>query len=264
MQKTSTRFFLLTFTFVGSWLLLGQVNWMEMFGIREKSDATEEALGELYWDQVSAGKTVITDATVVDPVDKILTKICKENDIDRETIKLHVLDDSDINAFALPDGHLVILRGLINFADNEAELAGVIGHELAHIERNHIMKTLIKEVGLAVLVSMTTGDAGGVIVQESLRTLTSSAYSRTLEAEADEYAVTYLAKANINPEGLANFLYRLADEMPKMPDILNWISTHPETKERAVEIVNHITKQEFTATDVLSEEEWERLKEEVE
>ncbi|MGB0525525.1 MAG: M48 family metallopeptidase, partial [Flammeovirgaceae bacterium] len=253
MNKTFTRFILLVVGFVGSWLLLAQIDWMTHFGIREKTDATEKALGDLYWESIKSGEIVIEDEAVVEPVDQLLTHICKKNGIDRSEVKLHVIQKSEINAFALPDGHMVILTGLINFAEHESELAGVIGHELAHIQRNHIMKTLIKEVGLSVLVSMTTGDAGGVLVQETLRTLTSSAYSRKLEAEADKYAVKYLAKADMNPEGLANFLYRLAEEAADMPEILNWVSTHPETKARAVEIVNHMEANEFEEQAVLDD-----------
>ncbi|MCX8473257.1 MAG: M48 family metalloprotease, partial [Sediminibacterium sp.] len=85
---------------------------------------------------------------VVNSIDSIVTHICKSNKIDRETIIVHVLNKDEINAFALPNGHLIIYSGLIHNSDNQEELTGVISHEIAHIELNHVMKKLVKEIGL--------------------------------------------------------------------------------------------------------------------
>ncbi len=72
----------------------------------------------------------------------------KVNDIDRDKIKVHLLFKDEVNAFALPDGHLVIFSGLILESENPEELSGVLAHELAHIELNHVMTKLMREVGL--------------------------------------------------------------------------------------------------------------------
>ena len=100
---------------------------------------------------------------------------------DREIIKVHVLNKDEINAFALPNGHLIIYSGLINNSGNQEELTGVICHEIAHIELNHVMKKLIKEIGLSVLISMTTGKGGSEIIKETAKMLSSSAFDRKLE-----------------------------------------------------------------------------------
>src|SRR5690606_22581823 len=119
----------------------------------------------------------------------LLDHLCRENQIDRKKIKLHVLRKSDINAFALPDNHLVFYSGLIESAHSEAEVLGVMGHELAHLEKRHVMKKLAKELGLTAIITMTTGNKGGQTIQQVVKLLSSSAYDRELEREADKTAV---------------------------------------------------------------------------
>ena len=91
-----------------------------------------------------------------------MSKVCRANSIDRGKIKVHVLENSEVNAFALPAGHLVIYSGLIDDAGSAEELSGVICHELAHITEKHVMKSLAKELGLSVLISATTGEGSDV------------------------------------------------------------------------------------------------------
>jgi predicted Zn-dependent protease len=158
---------------------------------------------------------------------------------------------------------LVIYTGLIAACENEAELYGVIGHELAHMEKNHVMNKLIKEIGLSVLISMTTGNGNAEMIKEAIKHLSSTAYDRSLETEADLTAVEYLEKASINPEPFANFLYRLADETKHLPSQIYWISTHPESKERAEEIIQHIQNKDIPKAETKDSLRFEKLKERV-
>src|SRR5690606_8652338 len=118
-------------------------------------------------------------------------------------------------------------------AENPEELIGVIGHEIAHVELDHVMKKLIKEIGLSVLVSMTTGRSGSEVIKETTRILSSSAFDRSLEKEADLKAVEYLAKAGIAAHFFADFLNRLAKDEDKTSTYLSWISSHPDSKGRS-------------------------------
>ena len=87
-------------------------------------------------------------------------------------------------------------------------------------------------MGYSVLISITTGDAGGGAIKELLGMLSSTAYDRKLEKDADLKAVEYLKNAGISPNGFADFLYRLGDKDGSLGN-LSWISTHPDSKERA-------------------------------
>jgi predicted Zn-dependent protease len=173
---------------------------------------------------------------------------------------LHIIEKDEINAFALPDGHLVVYSGLILNVDSPEELSGVLSHEIAHIELNHVMKKLVKEVGLSVLISMTTGNGGSKTIHETAKMLSGSAYDRQLEREADNKAVDYLSGANIDPEALADFLYKLSDDGDEVSNYLSWISTHPDSKERAKEIIEISKNRDRNNRPVLSSKTWNELK----
>ena len=224
------------------WFALSRVDWMSRLNIRQTTQNTEEKIGDLFWDMLKKSETEITAPSVVAPVDSMLARICEKNSIDRSKIKLHILHKDEINAFALPNNHLVVYSGLITACQNQAELYGVLCHELAHIEKNHVMNKLVKEVGLSVLISISTGNGNSETMKSVLKQLSSSAYDRKLETEADLTAVDYLQKAGINPESFANFLYRLSDETKNIPHQIYWISSHPESKERAERIIDKISK----------------------
>jgi predicted Zn-dependent protease len=129
------------------------------------------------------------------------------------------------------------------------------------MEKNHVMNKLIKEVGLSVLISMSTGNGNSEAIKSAIKQISSSAYDRKLETEADLTAVDYLEKAGIDPEPFANFLYRLADETKNLPSQIYWISTHPESKDRAENIIEHIKGKSFLKVEVKDSLRFERLKE---
>ncbi len=241
-----------------------QMNWMELFGVEENISSTEQKVGELLWEFYSANNTEVTKDDLLLPIDSILTKICESNSIERDEIKLHLINNDEVNAFALPNNHLVIYSGLLVAVKNEAELSGVIGHEIAHLQMDHVMKKLVKEIGLAVIITMTSGNGNSQVLLESIKTLTSSAYDRSLEEEADFKSVDYLIKADIDPTAFANFLYTLGGNNPDAEELMSWVSTHPYSKERAEEIVNYSQKKNYKAKQVLDSATWHILKKEAE
>lgn len=247
--------------FFASWFALSKVNWVQIFQVEKATTTTEEKLGDLFWEFLKKTETEVTSKSVNTAIDSIVFKICTSNNIDRSKIKVHVIQSEEINAFALPNRHLVINSALILDAQNEAALSGVICHELAHIQLSHVMKKLVKEIGLTVLISMTTGKSGSGTIQEGLKLLSSSAYDRTLETEADLKAVDYLIKADINPSPFADFLYQFA-ESEEMGELkyLSWINTHPDSKERAEAIVEYSKDKTQKSVPILSSTTWDKLK----
>ena len=260
MKKIVLQFSVIVILFFATWFGLRQIDWVSVFNVQEATKSTEEKLGDLFWKMFSKTENEIQSTTIQNSIDTLVTHICKNNSIDRSKIKIHILRNEEINAFTLPNNHLVIYSGLIKSSENEAELLGVISHELAHMEKNHVMKKLMKEVGLSVLISMTTNNAGGEIIKKTAKMLSSSAYDRDLETEADLTAVEYLLNSNIDPEPFANFLYRLSDEEKNIPNQVYWISTHPESKERAERIIESLKHKSITKGSVLTKEKWDLLK----
>ena len=259
-MKLFLKFLFLVALFFGTWFALRQIDWVTVLNVRQMTKSTEQKLGDLFWDMFRQTEEIDHSAEVAGAIDSLVTHLCKANDIDRDKLKLHVVDKDMVNAFTLPDDHLVVLTGLVNETQNEAELLGVIAHEVAHVEKNHVMKKLVKEIGLSVLISMTNGGSGETI-RQALQMITSSAYDRDLEREADLTAVDYLIKAEVDPEPFANMLYRLSENEEHIPRQLFWISTHPNSKERAEAIIAYIKGKTVTKKPVLSSEQWDQLKE---
>lgn len=247
--------------FFATWFVFAQIDWVKIFKVQNLTDKTEEKLGEVFWEMFQKTEKESKTPFVINAVDSIVTKICISNNIDRKSITIHVLEKDEINAFALPNGHLIIYTGLILHSENQEQLCGVICHEMAHIQLNHVMKKLIKETGLSVLISMTTGKGGSDIIKETAKILSSTAFDRNIEKEADIKAVDYLIKANINPMPFADFLYNLSNTENEATKYLTWISTHPDSKTRATYIIEYIANKKITYKKIVSNITWEKLKE---
>jgi predicted Zn-dependent protease len=260
MKKVILQFCVLLILFFGTWLVISRINWVSVFRVEQMKKSTEEKLGDLSWDIFSKATEEIHTGLVTQMVDTLIAKICKENNIDKTKIKIHVLKKDEINAFTLPNNHLVVFTGLITACDNEAQLMGVLSHEIAHMKKNHVMKKLVKDFGLSALISITSGNGGPLLVKKIISLLSSKAYERDLETEADRAAVDYMLKAKADPEQFANFLFKLGDEN-NLPGQLEWVSTHPDSKMRAESIVAYLKGKIILKETVMSEKEWAIMKE---
>ena len=242
------------------WFGISRINLVDKLKIEERKDATEEKLGELLLDLFKKNSKVIDDPEVLDIIHKIHAKICLENELDSTKYTLHLLDEGDVNAFAVPNNNIVIFSGLIEECKSVEELAGVLAHEMAHCEKNHVMKKLGRNLGASVLFAITTGGADITVIQEAANLLTSTSYDRTLESEADNVGVDYLLEAKIHPKHLADFLYRLSLEQSDMPKFMDLISTHPGSEERSKEILEKIQDMDIEEEALIDSTEWAMLK----
>jgi beta-barrel assembly-enhancing protease len=244
--------------FFGIWFGFRQVDFVSLFHVNEIRDNTANKLGELIWQDIAGSETVIRHDSVIELLDKLVLPICEHNAIERDSLKIHIVEKNEVNAFALPGNHLIIYTGLIRECKRQEAFQGVIGHEMAHIQNNHVMRKLSKEIGLSALLSATAGDKGGQVLKQVFHTLSSSAYDRILEEEADLDSVRYLINANINPEPMADFMYTLSMKQ-ELPDSFYWIATHPESEARAKSILNYLKGKKYKGQPTLSEEEWQHF-----
>lgn len=245
--------------FFGMWLLLAQIDFVTIFKIDEARNSTEEKIGDIIWDEIKSTEDIIVNDSITKTLDKLLEPLCKENGIERDSLKVHIIQKEEVNAFALPDSHLVVYSGLIEASKNESALIGVLGHEIAHIENNHVMKKLSKEIGLSVLLSLTTGSNNTQVIREVFQTLSSSAYDRSLEREADLASVKYMLNAKVDPAPFADFLYEMSFDSA-LDNALSWISSHPEAEERSKYVLEYIKGKKIKAKSILSKTEWEEFK----
>lgn len=261
MGKLVLQFILIVTSFFVTWKLIGLVDWMTVLHVEQAGESIEEKLGETYWEFFKNTEKEVLDKEIVSTVDSLLTTLCEANAIDRNKIQLHIIRSEDANAFALPGGHIVVYTGLMLESNNESELCGVLAHEIAHLELGHLMKKLVKEVGLSVLISMTGGNGSPEMIRQAFKVLTSSAFDRSLEQEADIKAVEYLSNSHINPEGLANFLFRMSITESALQNQLSWLSTHPGGEERSKDILEQIHTSLINEEQIISIEEWNKLQE---
>lgn len=142
---------------------------------------------------------------------------------------VRVVDHKMVNAFATPGREIIVMRGLIDKAKTVDEVVGVLAHELGHVEERHPMEATVRGAGLIFVISLFSGgdfaDFAGLLAQTS--------YSRDHERDADRFALDVLKKANIRTDGLADFFEKLDKENHKFEKVMQLISTHPMSNERA-------------------------------
>lgn len=255
LNKTIIQGLIILALFFGLFFGLSKVDFVGLMQIEKNTTSAENKIGDLIWDNIQETEDIITNDSIVKTLDSLIVPICKANKIERDSLKIHIVKNDEVNAFALPNKHLVIYTGLLLDCKKQEAVQGVIGHEIAHIENNHVMKKLSKEVGLTVLLTAASGGKGGEIIKEIFKTLSSSAYDRSLEKEADMESVNYLLKANINPEPMADFMFQLAQQ-EALPNAFSWISTHPESEERAKYILDYLKGKKYQKKQSISETNW--------
>jgi beta-barrel assembly-enhancing protease len=144
--------------------------------------------------------------------------------------EFHVAENPAINAFALPGGVIVVHTGLIRATRRPEELAGVLAHEVQHVEQRHSLKAVIKETGLRGLWAAVSGDVGGTLAGQAALRLGSLRFSRDAEREADVRGFETLVKLDIDPQGMVDFFGTMAKEAGASPPA--WLSSHPASEAR--------------------------------
>jgi beta-barrel assembly-enhancing protease len=261
MKKSLVQFFLFLLLFFSTWYLLSRINWVKLLRIEQITAATEEKAGKLFWDAFSKNENEIDSPEVSHSLDSLLIPLFEKNGIKRQSLKIHLLRNKEVNAFALPGNHLVIFTGLVSGCKNESEFLGVVGHEMAHLKKGHVMKKLVKEAGLSLVFSFFSGSSGGEVVLRTAKMLSSTAYDRKMEREADLGAVDFMQKAGINPKPFAAFLCRLSSTESYLPEQFYWISTHPDSKERTVDILRYIKGSPEVTTPLIMQTRWKQFRE---
>jgi predicted Zn-dependent protease len=148
-------------------------------------------------------------------------------------LRFRVVDDSAVNAMALPGGFVVVNRGLLEAAQSGEEVAGVLGHEIQHALLRHGTRRMLREMGGALALSVLFGGSDLHDYAQVGSRLTGLKYDRAEEREADQRGVALLVRARIDPSGLARFFERLSKDDLNPPELL---STHPDPGNRAREI----------------------------
>ncbi|AMW05306.1 hypothetical protein GEMMAAP_11845 [Gemmatimonas phototrophica] len=213
--------------------------------------AEEVQMGNQYAQQIEQQLPMVRDPEVVRYINVLGDSIARVVDDRSLTWRFNVVDQDEINAFAVPGGHIYVNRGLIERTTNMSELAGVLGHEIAHVTQRHSMKQMAAaqranaglSIGCILAPSFCQGLAGTGV--SAVAQLGFAKFSRDDESESDKFGVLYVSRAGIDPRGMPSMFRILLRERERNPGSVEaWFASHPVEESRI-----RITEQEIAKID---------------
>ena len=230
------------------------------------SQEKEMQIGRQLALEVEQQSKLVNDPLITEYVNRVGQNIVLHSDA-KIPFTIKVIDSDEVNAFALPGGFFFVNRGLIQAADNESELAGVMAHEIAHVCARHAME----KQGKGVLMNYATIAGiifGGAILSPILQNgggimagLASLKFSRGAEEEADRLGVQYLYASGYDPTGMATMFEKLASQNKKKPGTISKLfSTHPQSLDRRDTSLQLVARFPEKEEYVISTSEFQRVK----
>jgi predicted Zn-dependent protease len=198
---------------------------------------TEIRMGKQYAMQVEQGVKLVQDPVVTEYVNRIGQNLVRNSDA-QVPFTIKVIDSDEVNAFALPGGFFYVNSGLILAADEEAELAGVMAHEIAHVAARHGTRQMTRaqwaNIGTIPLIFIGGGIGYGIYEAAGLGLpLTFMKFQRNFEAEADYLGLQYMYKTGYDPQAFISFFEKVQAKEKKKPGTLaKAFASHPQTPDR--------------------------------
>lgn len=238
----------------------------KFFGWLGGSQNEEVRIGRRLAMEVEQQAKLVDDPIITEYVNRVGQNVVLHSDA-KVPFTIKVIDSDEVNAFALPGGFFFVNKGLILAADNEAELAGVMAHEIAHVAARHAMEnqgkgTLINYGALAgiifggPIVSTVIQNSGGILAG-----LAGLKFTRGAETEADSLGVQYLYASGYDPTAMATMFEKLASQNAKKKNSLQKLfSTHPQSLDRRDASLGLISRFPEKEEYVISTSEFQRVK----
>ena len=209
----------------------------------------EIKMGKQYADEIEKSTKLINDPVVTEYVNRIGQNIVKNSDC-KVPFTIKVIDTDEINAMALPGGFFYVNSGLILAADEEAELAGVMAHETAHVCAHHAAREMTRmnyaQLGSIPLIMMTGYSWTGYGIYEAINIaipMTFLMFSREFEGQADYLGVQYMYRAGYDPQAFVTFFEKIQNlEKQKPGAVAKAFSNHPQTPDRIQHTQEEIAK----------------------
>ena len=222
------------------------------------STDSEIKMGRMYAAQIEKSTRFITDPVVIEYVNRIGQNIVKNSDC-KVPFTIKVIDSDEINAFALPGGFFYVNSGLLLNADEDAELAGVMAHETAHVCAHHAAREMTRlnytQIGMIPLIFIGGWTGYGIYEAANFAVpVTFMKFSREFEAQADYLGVQYMYRAGYDPQAFITFFEKVqALEKRKPGTVAKVFADHPQTPERILHSQEEIARilparDEYTVT----------------
>ena len=237
-----------------------------LFAKMSMSVEKEVALGRQVSAEIDRQSKLIDDPIITEYVNRVGQNIVNHSDA-KIPFTIKVVDTDEVNAFALPGGFFYVNKGLLLAADNEAEVAGVMAHEIAHVAARHYVETQAKgtvaQIGL-IAGSIFLGGIPGMILQNTAGLGLAagfSKFSRDAESEADKLGVQYLYAAGYDPSAMSTMFEKLASQNKKKPGFLaKTFASHPQSIDRLETSKALVARFPPREEYVLSTSEFQRVK----
>lgn len=224
------------------------------------SEQQERTIGNRIMREVRVDPTYVKDPEVVDYVRTLGARLLAVADSGRRDLDFFVIEDEQVNAFALVGGHIGINTGLMLLTQNESELAGVVAHEIAHILQRHQARmahgasrsqwTSLAALALAVLASRGSSSQSGQMTEAAIATAGALQiqnqldYTREHEREADRVGLAMLERAGLDPHGMVSFFERMlrANRLNEFKGAPAYLRSHPLTTERIADMQDRLQR----------------------
>ncbi|MCC9602925.1 M48 family metallopeptidase [Stieleria sp. JC731] len=224
--------------------------------------SVDKKIGDQAYAAMDHGGPEVHDEVVVGAIEKMVDRLAPHAAVEGIEFEIHVIDSPVTNAFCLPGGVIVVYTGLIKQAKTAEQVAAVVAHEMSHATLRHGMERVAQSLGLWAGASLLFGDVTGVVAAgiEFFQFAAVNSYSRGQEDAADAEGVRMLHAAGIDPKGMAEFFEIMEEEHGDVPDVLAWISTHPQHEDRIASVnalVDALPKTQYTPIEA----DWEQVQE---
>jgi Zn-dependent protease with chaperone function len=208
----------------------------------------EQQLGESAFEQLTQGAAMVTEGAAVDAVNLVAARLTGRIESPYR-FRWHVVDDPQINAFAVPGGHVVVFTGLLRAADTPEELAGVLAHEVQHVVLRHGVYGLVRSLGWSATIKILFGSSGPLSgVGRLADQLGSLTFSREQETDADVEGLKLLYRTRIAPQGMVTFFEKLS----RNESGIALLATHPMSADRAERLRSEIERAGAWPTEPLA------------
>src|SRR5512138_943666 len=201
------------------------------------------------------GVQFVQDGTVDNWVGRLaapLLDVARKARPDVKDWKVHVINDpKTVNAFATTGGDLYVYSGLVLLADDGAEIADVLGHEIGHVALYHVQRQMVDAVGLEALAALALGKNPGVASQLVAGVggkMAMLANGRGDEKQADDWGAVHANEAGYDPTGLVRFFEKMQAQEGHTPQALGWLSDHPTTPSRIQDVASLIREKDLHAS----------------
>jgi predicted Zn-dependent protease len=222
----------------------------------------EEKLGSAIVEHFAPPSRRCEDAPRQARIESIVARLTAKRPLPY-TLRITVVNSPVVNALAAPGGLILVFRGLLERTDNAEELAGVLAHEIAHVEHRHVTRAIFQHASTGVLMAALAGDVSGVVAfgLEGARTLGDLQMSRAAETEADQEGMRRIQEAGIDPAGTITFFEKLAKREREHDDSLTrYLRTHPTTAERIASLRALAAMAPAPAERLLPDDDWNAVK----